>query len=113
MLVNLGTALVLLPPIVVTERLALEQEVASIRDEFRRVSNAQELMREREGSLRPLTLAVGRCCCCHRCCQVRTCRLRPCTAAISFPWKLSPDRPHRAGDGLRPVRAGSCLALVF
>jgi hypothetical protein len=40
-------------------------------------------------------------------------RLRPWTTAIAFPWKLPGDRPHRAGDGPRPVRAGSGLALGF
>ena len=30
-----------------------------------------------------------------------------------FPWRLPGDRPQLAGDGLRPVRAGSGLALVF
>ena len=32
--------------------------------------------------------------------------------AISFLWKLHRDRPKLAGDGLRPARAGSRLALV-
>ncbi len=37
----------------------------------------------------------------------------PCTTAIPCPWKLPRDRPHCAGDGPRPVRAGSGLPLVF
>ena len=49
--VNVGTALLLVPPIVVTERLALEIEVAALRDSFRRVGTAQELSREQSASL--------------------------------------------------------------
>jgi hypothetical protein len=54
LLVNIGTALLLIPPIVVTERLALEQEVASLRSEFRRISNAQEIEQEHSKSLESL-----------------------------------------------------------
>jgi hypothetical protein len=65
---------------------------------------------------RSLLSAVG-CCCYHRCCHL-------CPEAVSGRGEgvrvarcpSSPgccDHPHLGGNGTRPVRAGSCLALVF
>jgi len=45
--------------------------------------------------------AVGWCCCCH---------IVAVNSALAA-WQRSD--PRLAGDGPRPVRAGSCLALVF
>jgi hypothetical protein len=39
-------------------------------------------------------------------------RLRPHATGYLLPLETARDCPHRAGDGPRPVRAGSSLALV-